>query len=260
MLQHWGICTAAMLGGRGSMGMRWHFVLVVILCSGFVARADTIGLVGSYNTEDITKLLKQKGFTVSDNPSSYTGLTAVILLRTSGSTALKDYVAAGGRLITEYTASIWAANLLAATDAGGEGFGASRPVTFTADGIDNLGKDIGSSYSDGGRTEWFQRLTLHASSTAKVLATQDFNGGPKVAAIIGGAHGDGNVVIISYDWADSLSPSVGAPTQQLLLNAIRYEAVPLPAAVWGGLSLLGVVAGRTLWRRRGGRLNGERAV
>ena len=261
--------------------MRWCVVLAVFLYTSVVARAATIGLVGTYNSQDISAFLTGKGYAVrqismdSVQPVDYSGLAAAIIIRPytkngesawldSQSEALQQYVSGGGRVITESSASIWAlntANLLAASDTGGDASGASRFVTFTEDGKNNVGKGMGSpsmesSYTDPGRTDWFRHLALDNGSAAKVLATQN----AQAPAIIGGAYGKGNVVIIGYNWADSLSPTVGAPTQKLLLNAIRYEAVPLPAAVWGGLSLLGVVAGRTMWRRRGRRLNGERTV
>ena len=75
--------------------------------------------------------------------ASYAGLDAFILLRTTGTTELANFVLGGGLLITEWSASQWAlntVNLLNADDTGGGG---------PANGALIVGSRSGSSWRPG---------------------------------------------------------------------------------------------------------------
>ncbi|HTN01806.1 MAG TPA: PEP-CTERM sorting domain-containing protein, partial [Planctomycetaceae bacterium] len=74
-----------------------------------------------------------------------------------------------------------------------------------------------------------------------------------IPAIIGGASGLGNTVIIGYDWADGFSSS-NADGKRLILNALTFDAnhqavTPEPTSLaLAGFAGLGMAAGA--WRRR----------
>ena len=250
--------------------MRWCVVLAAVLwlSAGREARGDKIALIhGSVAPIDVQAFLTPP-HTVTMNPTDFAGLDTVILLTNSGfsSTNLVAFVANGGRLITDGYGAAWAlgngVKLLPASDNGWTFIQTGTVVEFTEAGA-GLKTNSAGWYTDAGRTEYFRGLSVNAPGAVQVLAERPSAFGssadPDVPAIIGGKHGDGNVLVIGYDWADSFSQA-NSNTKQLLRNALQYEAVPLPAAVWGGLSLLGLVAGRRMWRQRGRRLNGERTV
>lgn len=69
--------------------------------------------------------------------------------------------------------------------------------------------------------------------------------------ILGGASGAGNTLVIGYDWADN-SSIANSDTEQLILNAVEFEAsstaVPEPSSLVllgiGGIALVGFGARR----------------
>ncbi|MEX2616636.1 MAG: PEP-CTERM sorting domain-containing protein [Alphaproteobacteria bacterium] len=226
---------------------RWKtlFVVACLTLASFSylnsASALVIGVSGPRAT-GISNLLTTGGHTVSvfgsvsNSAIDYAGLDVYILERTVGTSALGDFVRGGGLLVTEWDASAWALNtenLLNATDSGGGFIGTSTPVTFNAEGlVAGLGTGLPNPYSESGGTEFF-RTFAGIGADVDILATRPGN----IAAIIGGASGLGNTLIIGYDWADNL----GTNNTQMLLNAVNFQnngdlSVPEP----GALTLLGI--------------------
>lgn len=209
--------------------------------------AATFMLKGGNNNAAISSFLTSQGHTVVANSSDYTGVDAVVLLRTSGDFNLVNYVLGGGLLVTEWTGADWAmSNLLGGAVSGGGFIGTGTPVTFTADGLAvGLGTGIGGSYSAGGSSEFFRSFSSIGSGS--VLATSPGN----VAAIVGGSAGSGYVVANGIDWADSAGFSENG-NRQVLLNSLSISssasgAVPEPTT-WA-LMLIGFGALGAAMRR-----------
>jgi hypothetical protein len=190
-------------------------------------QAGTIAVIGTHSDANITTWLNSRGFTANDLGSSfpvnYTGVSAVVLLRTAptglNSTNLIDFVHNGGTLVTEWDASAWALNtagLLSAADTGGGFVGTGTPVTFTAGGV-AAGLDAGltNPYSNGGASEFFRTFGSLGTGVS-VLGTR----GAAVPAILGGASQSGQTIIIGYDWADTF-PSTSSASGLLLVNALN---------------------------------------
>lgn len=205
------------------------------------ASAATVMLKGSNSNTAITNFLTANGHTVVANSNVYTGVDAVVLLRTNGDAGLANFVLGGGTLVTEWSGADWAmANLLGGSVSGGGFVGTNTTVTFTAAGLAaGLGAGVGNSYSAGVASEFFRNF--NSLGTGSVLATRPGNN----AVIVGGAAGSGYVVANGIDWADSFGQT-GANNGQVLLNSIGVRgmgAVPEPAT-WAMLILgMGVVGG-----------------
>lgn len=229
----------------------------LVLATASPASAATFMLKGSNNNTQISSFLTSQGHTVVANSSDYTGVDAVILLRTIGDPNLVNYVLGGGTLVTEWIGADWAmSNLLGGavlSGFAGSGIGFNTPVTFTAEGIAaGLGNGVGNSYSAGDASQFFR--TFSDIGTGSVLATRP--GG--VAAIVGGNAGSGYVVANGIDWADFFATS-GSANRQVLLNSLSIRgnvsgAVPEPAT-WAMMLLgFGFVGGAIRFTKRRQRL------
>ena len=211
------------------------------------ASAATVMLKGSNSNVEITSFLTTNGYTVVADSSNYTGVNAVILLRTAGDAGLQSFVLGGGRLITEWDGADWAmTNLLGGSVTGGGFIGTGTTVTFTTDGITaGLSSGVGPSYTASEASEFFRNFT--SVGTGSVLATRP--GG--IAAIVGGRAGSGYVVANGIDWADSFA-STGQANGQVLLNSIiggNVGAIPEPATWMMMLMGFGLI-GAAMRRKR----------
>jgi hypothetical protein len=200
------------------------FGFIILIVMAFPAWGANVGLFGFNSNSDIASFLSGNGHTVTDfggtapTAIQLAGLDVLILLRTSGTNDIANFVTSGGLLITEWDASVWTlntANLIDADDTGGSGIG-STPITFTSAGA-SLAQGVNNPYSDGGSTEFF-RSFANIGVTVDILATRPGN----IPAILGGSSGNGQVLVIGYDWADGFS-SANADTRQLILNAVNFE-------------------------------------
>jgi hypothetical protein len=237
--------------------LTFSIATVVIGIASAAANADQIGLFGVNSNAGITSFLTSQGHTVVDlnatglTPAALAPLQTVILLRATGNASLQSFVLGGGRLITEWDGSVWALNtagLLTATDSGGGFIGTGTPVTFTAAGLAaGLGAGLPNPYSDASATEFFRTFS-GVGGTTQVLGTR----GGGTAAIIGGASGSGNTLIIGYDWADDGFAT--AASHQLLLNSLSFSVsavTPEPGSIaLFGIAGLGLAGLRVASKRR----------
>ena len=214
------------------------------------AVAETIGIVGSNSSGSdglIEQVLSDAGYTVQFSPSDYSGLSAVVLIRTPGDDALKDFVASGGLLITEWDAADWVLNtaqMLGTTrDIDGGYVDTGTVITFTdAASAAGLTRNVGASYSENSSTEFF-RFFAPIDPAATVYATYD-GGTP---AILGGHYGAGAVLVLGYDWADE-GFALDGPTANIIINSLNFSPIPEPStyAAFAGAGVLGLA----IWRRR----------
>ena len=199
--------------------MALSMVLICVLGTEF-SEAKNIGVKGG-NATTVGAYLQSQGHVITYNPSTYTGLDVVILLRTDGDAALISWVQNGGLLITEWTGADWAlntANLINADVTGPGLFGSLQPVTFTAAGLAaGLGVGMPNPYSESNNTEFFRQIG-NVGAGVEILATR--SGG--IPCIVSGSSGSGAVVALDYDWADS----PGALTWQLLNNCVAFSVGP----------------------------------
>ena len=219
------------------------------------AGAATIGTIGSSFANNFLNANGHTASTVSANAASLAGLDAVILHRSGmGNQDVIDFVANGGLLITEWSASVWALNtagLLDATDTGGGLIGTGTPITFTAAGqATNLDDQSGPTYNTAGPASEFFRTFTNIGSDVDVLATRPGD----EAVILAGTYGLGTVLIMGYDWQDQLyADPVDTGNEQVLLQAVEFQLgsdvapVPLPAS---GFMLLGALGGVAALRRQ----------
>lgn len=217
------------------------------------ATATTIGLYGSNSNAQIAAFLNSHGYATvqlgSLDNGTLSGLSAVILLRTDGNSALTSFVQNGGRLITEWSAATYGMGLLGGSATFAGYVGSNTSITFSQAGIDlGLSSQIGNSYAEGGETEYF--YALNALGKATSYGTRPGN----QAAIAGGAVGSGFAFVNAYDWADSFG-YYGANTGRLLLNELGADVSPRPARVPEPASLallgLGMLGIATRFQRRG---------
>ena len=204
--------------------------------------ADSVAIIGSNSASDIQSLLQQNGHSVSlisNSTTDYSSYDAVILLRTTGNSQLKQFVLDGGLIITEWDAADWVTSqgLVSAT-VSDHWYHAQTVVSFTSEGISaGLSTNIGSSYADQERTDFFRNLT-NIQSNVDILARNTYNSN---ATIIGQSAGNGYALIIGYDWADGFG-SANSGTRNLIINALGVNGnVPEPTTallVIAGLGLL----------------------
>ena len=219
--------------------------MVGLAATATAANAETVMLKGSNSNSAIATFLQSNGYTVVANSNDYTGVDAVILLRSSGDASLTDFVNSGGLLITEWSGADWAMSSLLGGFVSGGGFvGTGTEVSFSADGLAlGLGANVGTSYTASIGSQFFRNFGGLGSGS--VLATRPGD----IAAIVGGSAGSGYVVANGIDWADTFG-STGAANGQVLLNSLGLRmssAVPEPAT-WMML-LLGFFAIGGLLRR-----------
>lgn len=238
--------------------LRITIAAVMLTVTAGQGQAAFIGIYGNNSNSAITSFLTGSGDTVVDlnatgmTDGTLTGLDSVILLRSPGNSALRNFVLNGGRLVTEWDASIWAlntANLLQATDTNiNSVHHTGTLVSFTPLGVAaGLSAAMNNPYSNGSATEFFRIFSNVGPGIT--LATSPYG-----AAILGGVSGAGNTVIIGYDWADSFS-SANLDGKQVLLNALAFDAQPRTAITpeptslaLAGFAGIGMAAGA--WRRR----------
>lgn len=168
----------------------------------------------------------------STSLSTLNTLDQVWNIRTTGSTAISDYVLGGGTLVTEWNGSEWALdtqNLIAATDNQIGYVATGTSITFTAAGTSlGMGANTGNPYSNFGSTEFFRSFTSIGAGVDVIATAAGYNVG------VAGAAGSGNVVALGWDWGDSANSGI---TQNLVRDIVGITfSVPAPA----GLAILGI--------------------
>ena len=158
------------------------------------------------------------------NPDDY---DVIILNRSNGDAAIQNWVAEGGLVITEWSASDWAldvANMLNADDVGGGFIETAHRLRFTAEGnASGLNDNFGAiEFSSSGATQYFRDFANIGPDVHILTIREDGS-----AATLGGSYGDGNVLVRGYDWQDRnyiYSDGVDG-FEQILLNTLEYEYI-----------------------------------
>ena len=212
-------------------------IAATFLVSSTTASAAVVALYGNNYSSYISSFLTQNGHTViysgtaTADPAALNGVDAVILMRTTGTNAVKDFVLNGGLLITEWDAAEWALNtahLIDGVAANGKDRGDNRTVFQTDEALAlGLGeRGVGSQYADGDRTQYMYEFS---GLGAGVNALGKLNDGTVVS--VGGAAGDGYVLANGTDWGDHFEANgMNHVTGQWLLNALdmNYRQPPVP--------------------------------
>ncbi len=223
--------------------------------STLAGQAATVGIFGSSGGgSGYASVLNANGHTASNIDSSQANdasflstLDAVILGRTDGTSAIIDFVTAGGLLITEWRGAEWVFNSSGLLDGDAQigsspstYRGTNTTVSFTQAGIDaGLSTGLGSSFADGGATEYFFPVS-NLGPHVEILATYDHGGAFDIPTIVGGASGAGSVLMATHDWNDRSYNAADGLTgnEQLLVNMVGYSASVAPVPMPAGLPLM----------------------
>lgn len=196
-----------------------------------------IAIIGTHYSGEIKTFLEANGYPTTINPTSLNEFDIAILMRRDGNDGLRNWVLNGGYLITEWSASKWAlntANLLPAidlnldiTDSENAQHVKIRPWGVALGFADGLSCN---PYFDAQRTQFFREFAF--STCVDYIGQRVLDLEP---AIFGGRSGQGQTLVIGYDWSDGFNNSVenDPDTPQLLLNALNYgyrcvEVLPNP--------------------------------
>ena len=188
--------------------------------------------VGTYGVNGVTGLNALGNTVVSLSSLNAASLSTVdVLLLGRGApvnAAIANFVANGGKLITEWSSAQYGMSLLGGVAR--DNYSSYRngdTISMTAAGI-ALGL---TSYSDSGSTEFFQDFLNLGSGT--VYGTRGSNG---ATALVGGSHGKGPVWVAGYDWGDQAA----APTLRFLDSVIDAQ-IPEPTSLaLAAIALMGL--------------------
>ena len=203
------------------------------------ASAAVVALYGKteypVDTNNIVQFLEQNGHTVvysqvaAPDAAALAGVDAVIAIRSkTGNDAVRDFVLNGGLLITEWSSAEWVLDTAQLLDASivkeeNRGFDSVIHLTDEALAIGLGERGLGTQYSDQGRTEFMYDFT-NLGSDVEVMGT--LTDGSVVT--IGGAAGDGYVLVNGMDWSDYFNAGNHA-SGQWLLNALEIDWSVIPA-------------------------------
>jgi hypothetical protein len=205
------------------------------------AQASTIGLWGDDNLAS-NIFSSGNGVRIVSGQSSLQTLQSfdqIWLIRTNGSQALKDYVWQGGVLVTEWSASTYAASLIDVQEAFGCS-GCERTVSFTLSGTNiGLGATTGASYTNGGANDHVRSFT-NLGADVSVIARGDVSG---LDIGVAGHYGSGYVVALGWDWRDAANDSITQSLFKDIANISSFgqavvQNVSAPTTISAGLFAL----------------------